>query len=274
MTAATDEVIVFQGPLPDRLLDPVAPVAAELPAAAEPPAVAPVRAAPSRQRFIAALVHGPVWLAAHGFWYLFVAAAIGELIGLVTAGSAIKHGFAGQSAGPGLLLLGIGVILLLRAAFAALAAHPRLLQLEARAGDPNVVRQRTTFGAVALALAYFLTLWRFLGPAIWQPLATFPAPAALAPAVAKAIDAAVKWAIVSFGAFFEAIRFCVFWLLTGIEAAFVVTPWPVTVMFLSSSPGAPAGSPSCSSPPHRSPISGCSASGRRACRPWRWSPHR
>ena len=50
--------------------------------------------------------------------------------------------------------------------------------------------------------------------------------------MAKAIDAAVKWAIVSFGAFFEAIRFCVFWLLTGIEAAFVVTPWPVTVMFL------------------------------------------
>lgn len=231
MTPATDEVIVFQGPLPDRLRDPAGPVAAELPAAAEPPAVAPVRPAPSRQRFVAALVYGPVWLAAHGFWYLFVAAAIGELIGLVTAGSAIKHGFAGQSARPGVLLLGIGVILLLRAAFAALAAHPRLLQLEARR-DPNVDRQRTTFGAVALALAYGLTLWRFLGPAIWQPLATFPAPAALAPEVAKAIDAAVKWAIVSFGAFFEAIRFCVFWLLTGIEAAFVVTPWPVTVMFL------------------------------------------
>lgn len=50
--------------------------------------------------------------------------------------------------------------------------------------------------------------------------------------MAKAIDAAVKWAILSFGGFFEAIRFCVFWLLTGIEAAFVVTPWPVTVMFL------------------------------------------
>ena len=134
--------------------------------------------------------------------------------------------------GWGAIIVGfIGVILLLRAAFAALAAHPRLLQLEARR-DPNVDRQRTTFGAVALALAYGLTLWRFLGPAIWQPLATFPAPAALAPEVAKAIDAAVKWAIVSFGAFFEAIRFCVFWLLTGIEAAFVVTPWPVTVMFL------------------------------------------
>ena len=133
MTPATDEVIVFQGPLPDRLLDPVGPVAAELPAAAEPPAVAPVRPAPSRQRFVAALVHGPVWLAAHGFWYLFVAAAIGELIGLVTAGSAIKHGFAGQSAGLACCCSGSASFVLLRAAFAALAAHPRLLQLEARA---------------------------------------------------------------------------------------------------------------------------------------------
>jgi glycine betaine/proline transport system permease protein len=232
VTPSTDEVIVVQGPLPDRLRNPEGPVAAESTgAAAVGTIVAPAPAAP-RHRFMEALILGPVWLAARGFWYLFVAAAIGELIGLVTTGSAIKHSLAGTSAGPGLLLLGIAIILILRAAFAMLAAHPRLLQLPAHPGDPDVQRQRATFGAVALALAYGLTLWRFLGPTIWQPLATFPAPAALAPQVAKAIDAAVKWAIVSFGAFFEAIRFCVFWLLTGIEAAFVATPWPVTVLFL------------------------------------------
>jgi len=230
VTPSTDEVIVFQGPLPDRRRNQEV-LAAGL-AADEVPAVAPPPLPAARRGFVDALVLGPVWLAARGLWYLFVAAAIGELIGLVTAGLAVKHSFAGASAGPGLLLLGIAIILLLRAAFAMLAAHPRLLQLQAHPGTPNIDRRRAVFGAVALALAYGLTLWRFLGPTIWPPLASFPAPASLAPQVAKAIDAAVKWAIVSFGGFFEAIRFCVFWLLTGIEAAFVVTPWPVTVMFL------------------------------------------
>jgi glycine betaine/proline transport system permease protein len=229
VTPTTDEVIVFQGPLPDRLRNQEVPVAAEM-IPAEVPAVAPPPVA--RRGFVDALILGPVWLAARGLWYLFVAAAIGELIGLVTAGFAVKHGFTDASSRPGPLLLGLAVILLLRAAFAMLAARPRLLQLQSDPGAPNSDRRRAAFGAAALALAYGLTLWRFLGPAVWPPLATFPAPAALAPEVAKAIDAAVKWAIVSFGGFFEAIRFCVFWLLTGIEAAFVVTPWPVTATFL------------------------------------------
>jgi ABC-type proline/glycine betaine transport system permease subunit len=232
VTPSTDEAIVVQGPLPDRPRNREAAVAVPTDSAASETPVAPAAAAIPRQGFIEAFTLGPVWLAARGLWYLFVVAAIGELIGLVTSGFAIRRILAGMSGGPQLLLLGIAVVVLIRSAFAMLAVRPRLLQLSSQDKGAHLHRQRAAFGTAMLVLAYVLTLWRFLGPALWQPLVTFPAPAALAPQVARAIDAAVKWAIVSFGAFFEAIRFCVFWLLTGIEAAFVVTPWPVTVAFL------------------------------------------
>ena len=231
MTPSTDEVIVVQGPLPDRLRNQEAAVTAQ----GDDPAmvvVRPLPAATSRQRFTEAFLLGPVWLAARGLWYLFVVAAIGELVGLVTAGSAIRRIVAGTPGGPALLVLGIAVVVLLRTAFAVIAVRPRLLQFAGHDDAAALQRRRMALATTMLVVAYVLTLWRFLGPALWQPLATFPAPPALAPQVAKAIDAAVKWAIVSFGAFFETIRFCVFWLLTGIEAAFVVTPWPVTVSFL------------------------------------------
>src|SRR5262245_2039017 len=231
VTPSTDEVIVVQGPPPDRLRSQEAAVTVPADTAAAA-VIQPVSALSPRQRFIESFILGPVWLAGRGLWYLFVVAAIGELIGLVTAGSAIRRILAGTPGGSALLVLGIAVVLLLRTAFAVIAVRPRLLQLSSHDDAAASKHRRMALGTTVLVVAYVLTLWRFLGPTLWQPLATFPAPAALAPEVAKAIDAAVKWAIVSFGAFFEAIRFCVFWLLTGIEAAFVVTPWPVTVLFL------------------------------------------
>lgn len=232
MTPSTDEVIVVQGPLPDRLRNREAAVAVPADSAAAAVIQPAAPATTPRQRFTESFILGPVWLAARGLWYLFVVAAIGELVGLVTAGSAIRRILAGTPGGPALLVLGIAVIVLLRTAFAIIAVRPRLLQLASHDDAAAQQRRRMALGTTVLVVAYVLTLWRFLGPALWQPLTTFPAPPALAPQVAKAIDATVKWAIVSFGAFFEAIRFCVFWLLTGIEAAFVVTPWPVTVIFL------------------------------------------
>ncbi len=231
MTPSTDEVIVVQGPPPDRLRNQEVAVTAA-PDSAAAAVIQPVPATTPRQRFTESFILGPVWLAARGLWYLFVIAAIGELIALVTAGSALRHILAGTPGGPALLILGIAMVLLLRTAFAIIAVRPRLLQLSSHDNAAALQRRRMALGTMVLVVAYVLTLWRFLGPALWLPLTTFPAPPALAPQVAKAIDAAVKWAIVSFGAFFEAIRFCVFWLLTGIEAAFVVTPWPVTVIFL------------------------------------------
>ena len=175
MTPSTDEVIVVQGPLPDRLRNREAAVAVPADSAAAAVIQPAAPATTPRQRFTESFILGPVWLAGRGLWYLFVVAAIGELVGLVTAGSAIRRILAGTPGGPALLVLGIAVIVLLRTAFAIIAVRPRLLQLSSH-DDAAQQRRRMALGTTVLVVAYVLTLWRFLGPALWQPLTTFPAP--------------------------------------------------------------------------------------------------
>ena len=75
--------------------------------------------------------------------------------------------------------------------------------------------------------------------------------------------------------FFEAIRVAIFWILNGIETAFVRTPWPVvTIFILMLLRGGQAASVCSLFQPVRSPISASSDSGKKACRPWRSSPLR
>src|SRR5262245_10197980 len=118
VTPSTDEVIIVQGPPPDRLRNQEVAVAVPADSATAAAVIRPGPATTPRQRFAESFILGPVWLAARGLWYLFVVAAIAELIGLVTAGSALRRILAGTAGGPALLILGIAMVLLLRTAFA------------------------------------------------------------------------------------------------------------------------------------------------------------
>ncbi|MDP9138864.1 MAG: ABC transporter permease subunit [Pseudomonadota bacterium] len=173
---------------------------------------------------------GPLWAAGEGWWGFFLFAAIVELIGLVLVG----YGLSSLGSGwlvPTLLLVG-GALLLagLRLALRAMASSPGIDRSQPVAHDTRLAR--AGFGLAVLAFTYTLTLLRFNGDGVAQVLSVFPAPEHIAPSVARAIDFAVKWSIVAFGAFFEAIRIAIFWILNGVEAAFVLTPWPVTALFI------------------------------------------
>jgi glycine betaine/proline transport system permease protein len=173
---------------------------------------------------------GPLWAASRGWWGAFLIAAILELVALVVVGYGISS-FSSDWLVAGLLLAG-GALLLagLRAALHVFASSPGIDRTR-----PDPQGRRTWRAAVALGVLVFcygLTLQHFHGTGVWGVLAAFPAPERLAPGVALAIDQAVNWSIVAFGAFFEAIRFAIFWMLNAVEAAFVRTPWPVSGLFI------------------------------------------
>jgi glycine betaine/proline transport system permease protein len=173
---------------------------------------------------------GPLWAASQGWWGVFLFAAISELVGLVLVGYGLSTFHSGWLLPVVLLACGTLMLTGLRFGLSALAASSS--DRMAVNDRPGRRLARTAFAIAVLTLAYTLTLLRFNGDGVAGWLSVFPAPESIAPSVARNIDQAVKWSIVAFGAFFEAIRFGIFWILNAIEAAFVLTPWPVTGIFI------------------------------------------
>ncbi len=199
----------------------------------EPPAVAGTRGSISGGRIWASALVGPVWAAMHGRWMLFLLSGCIELAGLLlivlSALQPADNSNPAQRATIGLFLL-----LASRGIIGVAAARPQLWRSRRTESEaaPSALTQRVNLaaGIVVTIVAYGLTLWRFAGDGIPQALAKFPAPSALAAAVAKAIDAAVDWCIVNFALFFDVIRLFLAGVLNVIELAFVATPWPVIVL--------------------------------------------
>ena len=165
-----------------------------------------------------------------GRWVLFLVSGCIELAGLLMLVLGIVE-LAGGAAGAHLTLLGFLVFALSRALLALAAARSQLLRPgRTPREEPAPIRDRplnALVGGGVIVVAYGLTLWRFAGEGIPATLAKFPAPAKLAPAVAKAIDQGVDWSIVNFAQVFDAVRLVIAGILNIVELAFVATPWPV-----------------------------------------------
>jgi glycine betaine/proline transport system permease protein len=199
----------------------------------EPPVVAGTRGSISGGRIWASALVGPVWAAMHGRWMLFLVSGCIELAGLLLIVLSTLQP-ADNSNPAQRATIALFLLLASRGIIGVAAARPQLWRsrrTEAEAA-PSALTQRVNLaaGIVVTIVAYGLTLWRFAGDGIPKALAKFPAPAALAAAVAKAIDAAVEWCIVNFALFFDVIRLFLAGVLNVIELAFVATPWPVIVL--------------------------------------------
>jgi ABC-type proline/glycine betaine transport system permease subunit len=106
-----------------------------------------------------------------------------------------------------------------------------LRQRSLAAADQTVPLANNLAIAVPLtAFIYALTLYGFVAPEPVSWLVQFPAPKALAPAIASVIDAGVKWITTNWSPFFDAITVGLRNSLNFVETVFVDTPWPVTIL--------------------------------------------
>ena len=194
---------------------------------------APAQASEERGFDLTAALIGPLAAAARGLWVLFSISAFLELVGLVLLLRALWP--QALDAEPrGSLWGGIILVLLARLAI-GFALRPlsdiALRQRSIAAADKAV----SSVSNLALALpflgfVYALTLYGFVAPDPVSWLVQFPAPKALAPAIASVIDAGVKWITSNWSVFFDAITIGLRHSLNFVETVFVDTPWPVTVL--------------------------------------------
>lgn len=180
----------------------------------------------------AALI-GPLAAAARGLWVLFSISAFIELVGLVLLLRALVPP-ASDAEPRGSLWGGIMLVLLARI-LVGFALRPlsdiALRQRSLAAVDKTVPTSSNLVVAIPLIIfAYVLTLYGFVAPEPVSWLVEFPAPKALAPAIASAIDAGVKWITSNWSPFFDAITVGLRNSLNFVEIVFVDTPWPVTVL--------------------------------------------
>lgn len=193
---------------------------------------APAQVSEDRGFDLTAALIGPLAAAGRGLWVLFSISAFLELVGLVLLLRAVVS--AGGDEPQGSLWGGIVLVLLARLMI-GLAIRPLsdiALRQRSLAAEDKVVSPRSnlTIAAPLTAFVYVLTLYGFVAaePISW--LVQFPAPKALAPAIASVIDAGVKWVTSNWSPFFDAITVGLRNSLNFVETVFVDTPWPVTVL--------------------------------------------
>jgi glycine betaine/proline transport system permease protein len=198
-----------------------------------PTAAAGTRGPGSGGRIWTSALAGPLWAAMHGRWMLFLLSGCIDLAGLLLIVLSVLQP-TGDSNPAQRATTGLFLLLASRGMVGVAAARPQLWRsrrAESEAAPSAAARcVNLAAGIAVIVVAYGLTLWRFAGEGIPQALAKFPAPAALAATVAKAIDAAVDWFIVNFALFFDVIRLFLAGVLNLIELAFVATPWPVIAL--------------------------------------------
>lgn len=193
---------------------------------------APAQASDERGFDLTAALIGPLSAAARGLWVLFSISAFLELVGLVLLLRAVVS--AGGDEPQGSLWGGIVLVLLARliVGFALRPLSDIAQRQRSLATADNVASPRSnlTIALPLTAFIYALTLYGFVAtePVSW--LVQFPAPKALAPAIASVIDAGVKWITSNWSPFFDAITVGLRNALNFVETVFVDTPWPVTVL--------------------------------------------
>ena len=176
---------------------------------------------------------GPLAAAARGLWVMFSISAFLELVGLILLLRAVWPQ-AADAEPRGSLWGGIVLVLLARmiVGFALRPLSDIAMRQRSLAAVANSVPPTSNLAIAAplAAFVYALTLYGFVAPEPVSWLVTFPAPKALAPAIASVIDAGVKWITSNWSVFFDAITIGLRNSLNFVETVFVDTPWPVTVL--------------------------------------------
>jgi len=141
-------------------------------------------------------------------------AARGETRRYIVAGAAILVALR--------LVVGLLGNALLAARFRRWRADPRL--------PHGLPAGRVALTFAILAVCYPLAVYRFAAPEVPGWLKAFPAALDLRNAVSSAIDGAVRRAAEAFAPFFTGITAAIKAVLDLMEAALVITPWPIVMV--------------------------------------------